>query len=73
MITNIIYLINRKSKQSCTGIRPGGDQLQREKKEEGVNQSAVIDKKAVESLCLKGYRGLTVCILWSKFKVVKEV
>ena len=37
-----------------------GDQLQREKKEEGVNQSAVIDKKAVESLCLKGYRGLTV-------------
>lgn len=50
-----------------------GDQLQREKKEEGVNQSAVIDKKAVESLCLKGYRGLTLCVLWSKFKVVKEV
>ena len=39
----------------------------------GVNQNAMIDKKAVESLCLKGYRGLTVCVLWSKFKVVKEV
>lgn len=50
-----------------------GDLLQRRKKEEGVNQSAMIDKKAVESLCLKRYRSLTVCVLWSKFKVVKEV
>ena len=40
-----------------------GDQLQREKKEEGVNQSAVIDKKAVESLCLKGYRRLVECMM----------
>ena len=49
-----------------------GDQLQREKKEEGVNQSAVIDKKAVESLCLKGYRGLTVCILWSNLRWLRK-
>lgn len=50
-----------------------GDLLQRKKREEGVNQSAMIDRKAVKSLCLKGYRCLTVRAIWSKFKVVKEV
>lgn len=50
-----------------------GDLLQRKKREEGVNQSAMIDIKAVKSLCLKGCRCLTVRAIWSKFKVVKEV
>lgn len=34
-----------------------GDQLQREKKEEGVNQSAVIDKKSCRKPLFKGIQG----------------
>ena len=38
-----------------------------------VTTRDIAEYTGVESLCLKGYRGLTVCVLWSKFKVVKEV